>query len=84
MQTPTTDEICAAIQVLKKLGEHMNERATHSKLQMPESQLGGHYAARIEVNSIERIASIETVAMQLQNWRDELLQQPEQSNSDHV
>ncbi|MGD1090092.1 MAG: hypothetical protein ABR955_15415 [Verrucomicrobiota bacterium] len=84
MQTPTTEEIHAAIQVLKKLGERINEQASHSILKMPESQLGEHYAAQIEVNSIEQITRIETVAMQLQNWRDELLQPQEQSNSNHV
>jgi hypothetical protein len=84
MQTPTTDEICSAIQVLKKLGERINEQASHSILQMPESQLGEHYAAQIEVNSIEQITRIETVAMQLQNWRDESLHPQEQSNSNHV
>jgi hypothetical protein len=84
MQTPTTDDICAAIKVLQKLGEHMNELGTHSKLEMPESQRGDHYTAQIEVNSIEQITRIETVAMQLQNWRDELLQQSGKSNSDHV
>jgi hypothetical protein len=51
---------------------------------MPESQLGEHYAAQIEVKSIEQITRIETVAMQLQNWRDELLQPQKQSNSNHV
>ena len=45
MTTPTTAEIHTAIQVLKKLGERFTEHADHSKLQMPESPLGEHYAA---------------------------------------
>jgi hypothetical protein len=84
MQAPTTYEIRDAIQVLKKLCERLNEHATHSKLQMPESQLGKRYASQIEVKSIEQIARIEVVSAQLQNWRDELLQQQKQSISNHV
>ncbi len=84
MQTPTPDEIYTAIQVLKKLGERINNDATHSKLLMPESQLGGHYAAQVEIKSIEQTTRIETVAMQLKNWRDELLQQQTQSISNRV
>jgi hypothetical protein len=51
---------------------------------MPESQLGKRYASQIEVKSIEQIARIEVVSAQLQNWRDELLQQQKQSISNHV
>ena len=84
MQAPTTYEIRDAIQVLKKLCERLSEHADHSKMQMPESQLGERYASQIEVNHIEQITRIEAVAGQLKNWRDELLQQQQQSISNHV
>jgi hypothetical protein len=75
MQIPTTAELLSAIEVLKKLGERINTNATHSVLQMPNSSLGGHYAGRIEVNAIEQTSRIDGVAEQLENWRDELIQQ---------
>lgn len=84
MQMPTTTELHAAIQVLKKLGERINNATTHSKLQMSESQAGGHQASQIEVKSIEQTSRIETVAAQLQDWRNELLQQQKQPVSNHV
>jgi hypothetical protein len=84
MQTPTTAELRMAIQVLKKLGEHFNEHAAHSVTELPHTQLGDNYAAHIEARTIEQTSHIETVAAQLQSWRDELLQQQEQSISIHV
>ena len=84
MSTPTTAEIHTAIQVLKKLGERFTEHAEHSKLQMPESPLGEHYAAQIEVSAIEQTTRIETVARQLQSWSDELLPPQDQPISNHV
>jgi len=53
-------------------------------LQMPNGSLGGHYAGRIGVNAIEQTSRIERVAEQLKNWRDELIQQRNQSISHHV
>ena len=84
MQIPTTYEIRAAIQVLKKLGERLNEHAAHSVTELPHTQLGDNYAAHIEARTIEQTTRIEAVAAQLQSWRDELLQQQEQSISNHV
>ena len=77
MQTPSTAQIRTAIEVLKKLGERINTHAEHSVMQLSESPLGAHYAGRIEVGAIEQTTRIETVATQLKNWRDELLQQEE-------
>ena len=84
MQPPTTAQIRTAVEVLKKLGERLNEHATHSVLQLPDSQLGDHYAGRIKVGAIEQTTRIQTVAAQLEQWRDELLQQRRQCVSHHV
>ena len=84
MLTPTNAELLNAIEVLKKLGERINTHAAHSVIQMPESSLGEHYAGRIGVNAIEQTSRIETVAGQLQNWRDELLLQRSQNVSQSV
>jgi len=84
MTTPTTAELLNAIEVLKKLAERITTDATHSVLQMPNSSLGGHYAGRIGVNAIEQTSRIEAVAGQLKTWRDELIQQRNQSISHHV
>ena len=84
MQTPTTAQLRTAIEVLNKLAERLNEQAAHSVIQMPESRLGDDYAAKVEARSIEQTTRIETVAAQLKNWREELLQQQRQSISHHV
>jgi len=84
MLTPTTSELFTAIEVLRKLGLRINEQATHSVLQMPNSSLGGHYAGQIGVNAIEQTSRIENVAEQLKNWREELLQQRRQNVSQSV
>jgi len=84
MLTPTTTELFTAIEVLRKLGLRINEHATHSVLQMPDSSLGEHYAGRIGLNAIEQTSRIEDVAGQLKNWREELLQQRRQNVSQSV
>ena len=84
MQTPTTAQIRTAIEVLNKLGERLNTHAEHSVMQLSESPLGAHYAGRIEVGAIVQITRIETVAAQLKNWRDELVEQKRQCVSHHV
>lgn len=75
MPTPTTAQIRTAIEVLKNLGERLNEHAAHSIMQLPETRLGDDYAARIEARTIQQLTHIENVASQLKNWRDETLQQ---------
>ena len=84
MQTPTTAELLNAIEVLKKLGERINTDAAHSVIQLPDTSLGDHYGGRIEVRAIEQTSRIETVAEQLKNWRDELLEQRKQNLSQSV
>ena len=84
MLTPTTAELLNAIEVLNKLGERINTDTNHSVMQMPESSLGEHYAGRIQVNAIEQTSRIQIVTEQLQNWRDELLQQRRQNVSQSV
>jgi hypothetical protein len=84
MLTPTTAELLNAIEVLKKLGERINEHSAHSVMQLPETSLGDHYAGRIGGNTIEQTSRIETVADQLNNWRDELIQQRRQNVSQSV
>ena len=84
MQIPTKAEFNTAIEVLKKYAERLNEQAAHSMIQMPESCLGVDYAARIQSQTIGQIGQIETVAAQVKNWRDEIFQQADQTNSRHV
>jgi hypothetical protein len=75
MMTPTTAELRTAIEVLKMLGQRLDDHAAHTVMQLPETELGDRYAAHIEAQTIEQTGHIEKVSMQLQNWRDELLQQ---------
>ena len=84
MQTPTPAQIKTAIEVLKKYAERLNEQADHSVIQMPESRLGVDYAARIQSQTIGQISHIENVAEQVKNWRNEVFQQPDQTNLRHV
>ena len=78
MQTPTTAQLRTAIAVLKKLGERLDNHATHSLMQLPATRLGDDYAARIEWQTIEQIARLKTVMAQLESWRDELKQERRQ------
>jgi hypothetical protein len=84
MQTPTTAQLRAAIEVLKKLGERVNIQAAHSVTQLPDTRLGDDHAARIGARSIDQTSRIESVAAQLQSWREELRQQRRQGVSRHV
>ena len=84
MHAPTKAQIHTAMEVLKKLGERPNEYAAHPVIQLPDTRLGDDYAARIEARAIEQTTHIETVAAQLKNWRDELLQERRQGVSQHI
>ena len=84
MQTPTTAQIRTAIQVLKKYGEHINHNAANIIIDLPETRFGEHVAARAKVVSIDQITRIQTVAEQLEKWRDDLLQQSRQCVAHHV
>ena len=78
MQTPTPVQIKTAIKVLKMYAERLNEQATHSVIQMPESRLGADYSARIQSQTIGQISHVEAVAAQLTNWLDEIIQPQKQ------
>ena len=84
MQTPTTTQLHTAIEVLNKLGERLNQRASDSAMQLRESPFDNHEAGRIEVNAIEQTSRIQSVAAQLKQWREELVQQRRQCVSHHV
>jgi hypothetical protein len=84
MQTPTAAQIRTAIQVLKTYGEHINHNAANLVIELPETRFGDHVAARAKVVSIEQLTRIQTVAEQLEKWRDDLLQQRRQYVAHHV
>lgn len=83
MQTPTTAQIRTAIEVLKKYCEHINHTAAHLIIELPETRLGDHVAARAKVVSIEQVTRIQTVTVQLEQWCNELSQQNRQCVSHH-
>lgn len=84
MQTPTTAQLRIAIEVLKMLGERINNNAANAVMEPPEAQYYDRHAGNIEAGSIEQISPIETVSAQLENWRDQLQQQKRQGVSHHV
>lgn len=84
MHTPTTAQIRTAIQVLKKYGEHINHNAANLIIELPETRFGDHVAARAKVVSIEQVTRIQTVAAQLEKWRDDLHHERRQCVSHHV
>src|SRR5947208_16929437 len=61
MRTPTTGQLRTAIEVLKNLGERINENAAHSVMQLPESSFDDQHAARITASAIKKTNQIETV-----------------------
>lgn len=81
---PTTAELRSAIEVLKMLDQRLNDHAAHSAEQLPDTALGDRYAEQIEARTIEQTSHIEKVSAQLQNWREELLQQQKQQVSQSV
>ncbi len=84
MQIPSTAQIRTAIDVLKKYGEHINHNAVNTMIGLTDSQLRDQKPGRIEARTIEQTTRIETVAAQLESWRNELLQQQSQCVSHHV
>jgi hypothetical protein len=75
---PTAADLCIAIEVLRMLDRHLHDHAAHSVMQLPETELGDRYAAHLDGQTIEQTGHIEKVSTQLQNWREELLQQQNQ------
>jgi hypothetical protein len=84
MQTPTTAQIRTAIEGLKKFGEHINHNSANLVAQLTDTHFGDHCAARAEVLKIERVSRIQTLAAQLEHWRDQLLQERRQCVSNHL
>ena len=84
MQTPTPAQLRTAIEVLKKLRQRIDEHAAHSVMQLPDTQLGDNYAARIEARTIEQTTRIKTVSAELECWRNDLRQQRRQRVSHRV
>ncbi len=72
---PTTAEIRTAIEVLKMLDQRLNDHAALSMGQLPHTELGDRHADHIQARTNEQTGHIEKVSAQLQNWREELLQQ---------
>jgi hypothetical protein len=81
---PTTAEIRTAVEVLKVLDQRLNEQASHSISQLPKTDLGDQYAEQIEARNIEQTGHIGKVVTQLQNWREELLQEQSQRTTQSV
>ena len=81
---PTTADLRTAIEVLKMLGQRINDHTAHSVTQLPNTELGDQYAGHIEARAIEQTSHIERASVQLQNWRDELLQQRKQQVAQSV
>lgn len=75
MRTPNTTQLRTAIEVLKLLGERINETAASSITQMLDMRMNDESAGRTQVRAIEQTTRIQTVSAQLEQWRDELLQQ---------
>ena len=78
MQTPSTAQLRTAIEVLKMLGERINNNAANAVMELPEAHYYDRHAANIEARSIEQISRIETVTGQLEEWRNQLQQQKSQ------
>lgn len=84
MQTPTTAQIRTAIEVLKKFGEHINTNTANAVIALHESPHSDRQAAQMGSQTIDQTTRIETVAAQLEKWRDDLLQERRQCVSHHV
>ena len=84
MHTPSTIQIRTAIEVLKKYGEHLNHHASNMAVELAESPQAIHDAGRITAGTIEQTTRIQTVSAQLEQWRDELMQQRRQCVCNHI
>lgn len=80
-QTPPVEHIQIAIGVLKKLADRIDNAAASSVDQMPDSKWADKFAERLEARTIEQTTSIKSIMAKLQNWHNELSQQPKQSIS---
>lgn len=66
MRTPITTQLRTAIEVLKMLGERVNESAAFEITQMPHMRLNDESAGRTQMRAIEQTTRIETVSTQLE------------------
>jgi hypothetical protein len=82
-KTPSPAELKTAIRVLELLSERVTTHANHSISELPQNQLGNQYAGQIKEDALEQSTLIKTVGDQLNNWREELLQQ-RQTTIHHV
>jgi hypothetical protein len=84
MQAPTSTQIRTAIEVLEKLGEHINEHAAGSVRQIPPSSVNGLLAGQISVNAMEQTNQVGEITGLLKTWHGELEQRRRQNVSYHV
>jgi hypothetical protein len=84
MQTPTAAQLRTAIDVLKMLGERINNNAANAVMDLPEAQCYDRHAASIESRTIEQIGRIEIVNGQLEECHVQLQQQRKQGVSHHI
>lgn len=84
MRTPSTAQLLAATEVLNMLSERINNDAAHSVVQLPDSRLDDDFATRVEARTIEQTTRIQTVTAQLEEWRNELVQERRHCVSHHV
>jgi capsule polysaccharide modification protein KpsS len=76
---PTTAQLRTAIEVLGMLGEHITKSAADAIILWGEERPG-----QSEAKTIEQITRIQTVAVELEQWRNELVQQRRQHVSHHI
>ncbi len=84
MQEPTTTQLRTAMEVLKKLGERINEHAARSVRQIPPSSVAGQLAGQISVNAMEQTKQVGEITVLLRTWHGELEQRRRQCVSNHV
>ena len=75
MNAPTPHEFRAAITVLNRLSQRIDNDAAGRVMRLPESRYGDQHATRIEGQSTEQTSRIAAVIAQLETRRDELQQQ---------
>lgn len=84
MQHPTSPQLLAAIEVLRKLSERVNTHTSHSVQQLPDSLLGNDYSSSFRAQGIEQNAQITFLITELECWRLEVQEQRRQSVSHRV
>ena len=76
---PTNAQLHTAIEVLRMLGERITKRAADSVMLWGEELPG-----RGEAKNIEHNTHIQTIAGELEQWRNELVQQRRQYVAHHI